>query len=646
MGESMSSTSTRRARLACGVLAVVAPLALAALPPVGTEAYPGTIRLEVDARDTPHSLLRVHEVIPVRPGALTLLYPQWLPGNHAPRGPIDQLAGLVLQAGGKTIAWKRDPVDVHAFHVEVPAGTNELVADFQVATPVNSGAGRVVFTPAMLNLQWNVALLYPAGYLAGQVQFAASARLPEGWKASGALPGKADGDLVRYDTASLEALIDSPLFAGRYTSTIDLAPGASPAVRLNVYAEEAGDLAITPEELGIHRSLVREAYAALGPPHYDHYDFLVALSEQLGGIGLEHHRSSENALPPGYFTSWDEAIGRRDLLAHEYTHSWNGKYRRPADLWTPNYNVPMQDSLLWVYEGMTEYYGMVLAARSGLWSPEFAREGFADLAAIYAAKRPGRSWRPLGDTTNQPVMNPRRPLSWVSWQRTEDYYTESALLWLGVDARLRELTGGARGLDAFAASFLGAPADHGPVSTYRFEDVVQALDKVAHDDWKGFLEARVLATNAPLDGPTLAGLKLVFDEKPNLMVRDAERERKTVDLGFGLGLVVGKDAVLAEVVWGSPAYDAGLANGTTLVAVNGRAYSGELLKDAVTQAKDAGTAIELLVRNQDRFRTVKIDYRGGLHYPHLVPIDGKADRLGEILKPRAAQLADKGSGRK
>jgi predicted metalloprotease with PDZ domain len=495
----------------------------------------------------------------------------------------------------------------------------------------------------MLNLQWNVAVLYPAGYAAGQVQVQASARLPAGWKASGALPGKAEGDVVRYDTAPLEMLVDSPLFAGRYASTIDLAPGAQPAVRLDVYAENAADLATTGEQLGIHRALVREAYAAFGPPHYDHYDFLLALSDQLGGIGLEHHRSSENAQAPGYFTAWDEAVGRRDLLAHEFTHSWNGKYRRPADLWTPNYNVPMQDSLLWVYEGMTEYYGMVLAARSGLWSPEFAREVFADYAALYTVRRPGRSWRPLGDTTNQPVMNARRPLSWVGWQRSEDYYTESTLLWLGVDARLRELSGGARGLDAFAAGFLAAAPDHGPVSTYRLDDIVQALDQVAHDDWRAFLEARVLAANAPLDGPALAGLKLVFDEKPNLMVRDAERERKTVDLGFGLGLVVGKDAVLAEVVWGSPAFDAGLAAGTTLVAVNERAYTGELLKDAVTQAREAGTPIELLVRNQDRFRSVKIDYRGGLHYPHLLPADGKADRLGEILKARAALPGAKGS---
>jgi predicted metalloprotease with PDZ domain len=633
----MPKTLTRLAWLACGLLAASLPAAQAGLPPVADTPYPGTLRLVADVTDTAHALIRVHESIPVQPGPLTLLYPQWLPGNHAPRGPIDQLAGLVFSAGGQRVDWLRDPLDVYAFHVEVPPGADTLEADFQVATAVASDRGRVVFTPVMLNLQWNQALLYPAGHAAALINCDASVRLPEGWQAASALPAKVAGGLLHYEPATLETLIDSPLFAGQYVATLDLAPGAAAPVRLDLFAESAGDLAATEAETLVHRALVREAYAALGPPHYDHYDFLVALSEQLGGIGLEHLRSSENTLPPAYLRSWDEAVGRRDLLAHEYTHAWNGKYRRPADLWTPNYNVPMQDSLLWVYEGLTEYYGLVLAARAGLWSPEFAREVFAENAAVYAAKRPGRSWRPLADTTNQPVMNPRRPLSWASWQRSEDYYTEASLLWLGVDARLRELTRGARGLDDFAARFLGASADHGTVSTYRFEDVVRALEAIAHDDWQSFLEARVLAAAAPLDGPQLAGLKLVYDDQPNAAIRDAEKERKSVDLGFGLGLVVGKDAVLGEVVWQGPAYQAGLAAGTTLVAVNGRAYNAELLKDAVLQAETSGTPIELLVRSAEHFRTVQVDYRGGLRYPHLERLPGRPDRLEQILKARVPQ---------
>lgn len=635
----MPRVATHRSCLAAGLVASALATAQAAVPPVNSAPYPGVIHLAVDVTDTAHALIRVHESIPAQAGPITLFYPQWLPGNHAPRGAIDQLAGLEFQALGRRLTWVRDPVDVYALHLDVPAGATALEVDFQVATPVAADRGRVVFTPTLLNLQWIQALLYPAGYAASGISVEASVRLPAGWKSASALPASAEGDMLQYPTSSLEVLVDSPLFAGLYTSTLELAPGAAVPVRLNLFADSAGDLAASQAELGIHRSLVREAYAALGPPHYDHYDFLLALSEQLGGIGLEHHRSSENTLPPAYLRSWDEATGRHDLLAHEFTHAWNGKYRRPADLWTPNYNQPMQDSLLWVYEGMTEYYGLVLAARSGLWTPEFAREALADTAAVYSARRPGRSWRPLADTTNQPVMNARRPLSWVSWQRSEDYYSEAALLWLGVDARLRTLTGDARGLDAFAAGFLAAAADHGAVSTYHFDDLVQALEGVAHDDWRGFLEARVLAAGAPLDGAQLAGLKLVYDDKPNAAIRDAEKERKTLDLGFGLGIVVGKEAVLGEVVWDSPAYQAGLAAGTTLVAVNGLAYTSDLLKDALLQAESAGTPLELLVRTADRFRTVKIDYRGGLRYPHFEHIAGQPDYLEQILKARAPVAA-------
>jgi predicted metalloprotease with PDZ domain len=608
--------------------------AMAALPEPRAVAYPGVIALDVDVTDVQRHLIRVTEVLPVKPGKLTLLYPQWLPGNHAPRGPIDQVAGLVFEANGKPLAWQRDPVDVYAFHLEVPKGASSLKVDFQVATPQGSDQGRVVFTSTMLNLQWNQVLLYPAGYYASGIVVEASVQLPPEWKQASALSVKSSGDVVRFAPTTLEGLVDSPLFAGRYTGALDLAPGAGVPVRLNLFAEAAADLAPTPAQLETHRALVREAYLALGPPRYDHYDFLVALSEQIGGIGLEHHRSSENALPPGYFRQPETAMGRRDLLAHEYTHSWNGKYRRPADLWTPAFSVPMQDSLLWVYEGMTEYYGMVLAARSGLWPQEFAREAFAVVAANYDAKRPGRSWRPLADTTNQPIVTARRPLAWVSWQRSEDYYAESALVWLGVDATLRGLSGGAKGLDAMANAFLAAPATQGTVSTYRYEDVVSALTAVAPYDWKDHLDQRVYRVAAPLDGPTLAGVKLVYDERPNAEIKDAEAERKHTDLGYGLGIVVSKDAALTEVVWESPAFKAGLTVGTTLVAINGRGYSGELLKEAVMVAKTAAAPLELLVKNQDRYRTVSLDYHGGLRYPHLEPVAGLPDRLAEILKPR------------
>ena len=627
-------TPTLRSLLGCLLLTAVLGSARAALPAPRNIIYPGVIALDVDVRDVERRLIQVHEQLPVKPGPLTLLYPQWLPGNHAPRGAIDQLAGLTFRAMGRQLSWRRDPVDVFAFHVDVPDDATLLDIVFQVATPQVPDQGRVVFTPALLNLQWNMAVLYPAGHYASAIVVEAAVQLPTGWRQASALPVKVTGDTVHFAPVTLEMLVDSPLFAGRYSGMLDLAPGDKVPVHLNVFADAPADIAPTAAQLDAHRALVREAYLALGPPHYDHYDFLFALSENLGGIGLEHLRSTEISQSPSYFRSWDEGLGRRDVVAHEFTHAWNGKYRRPADLWTPNFNVPMQDSLLWVYEGLTQYYGIVLAARAGLLSPEFTRETFAAVAAVYDVKRPGRSWRPLADTTHQPILNSRRPLAWVSWQRTEDYYSESALLWLGVDAKLRALTGGARGLDAMANAFFAVPRTQGLVSTYRFADVVKALNDVSPYDWRSFLEARVDAVAAPLDGPALAGLKLVYDEQPNALIKDGERDRKNTDLGFSLGLVISKDAVFTEVVWESPAFRAGLTSGMTLVAVNGRSYSGDLLKEAVTRARGAEEPLELLVKSQDRYRTVKVDYRGGLRYPHLASVDGAADRLGEILAPR------------
>ena len=634
----ISSAPVRRTTgllIAATAYCVLAQGATPDIPAPRNIPYPGTIGLQVDASDTQRRLLNVRETLPVQPGGLTLLYPQWLPGKHAPRGQLDQLAGLTIEANGKPVAWQRDPTYVYAFHVQVPAGTNTLELQFQVALPQVADGDNVIPTVDMLAVQWNRTVLYPAGYYARNIRVATRLRLPPQWRHASALTVNSTGDEIQFETVSLEDLVDSPLFAGRHFAQLDLAPGQPVPVRLNVFAESATDLAVTPEQLEIHRAIMREAYAAYGPPPFDHYDFLLALSESFGGIGLEHLRSSENSLDPEYFRSWDQAVGDRDLLAHELTHAWNGKYRRPADLWTPQYNVPMQNSLLWVYEGMTEYYGMVLAARSGLWSPEFARDTFAVVAAVYDRRRLGRGWRPLSDTTNQPIINPRRPQSWVSWQRTEDYYTESVLLWLDVDMRLRELSRGGRSLDDAAHRFFAAKPNQGRISTYVLPDLIAALDATGSADWRGLFEQRVNAVAAPLlDGLTRSGWRLIYNDKPNATVRDAEKSRKNTDLSYSLGFTVSSAALLTEVVWEGPAFKAGLTTNTTLVAVNGRAYSSELLKDAVTQSKSGSEPIDLLVKNQDRYRTVRIDYHGGQLYPHLEQIPGTNDGLSEILKSR------------
>jgi predicted metalloprotease with PDZ domain len=389
-----------------------------AIPAPRDRPYPGTIRLAVDATDTTRAVFRVHESIPVQSGSMVLLFPKWLPGNHGPSGPIDKLAGLAIRAGSAKLAWTRDTIDAYAFHVTVPDGARALDLDFQFVSPVETKEGRVVMTSEMLNLQWNAVVLYPAGYFSRDITVQPSIKLPQGWKFGTALEiASTSGGLTAFKPIPLNTLVDSPVFAGRYFARVDLDPGARVPVHMDIVADRPDELSISPAELEAHRNLVQQAYRTFGSHHYDHYDFLLGLSNVMSGIGLEHHRSSEDGTTAQYLKEWDKTIASRDLLSHEYTHSWNGKFRRPADLWTPNFNVPMRDSLLWVYEGQTQYWGEVLAARSGLWTKAQALDAMADNAATFD-NRAGLRWRPLEDTTNDPITTMRRPIPWRSWQRS------------------------------------------------------------------------------------------------------------------------------------------------------------------------------------------------------------------------------------
>jgi len=599
--------------------------------------YPGTLKLAVDATDLDHRIFRVREEIPVSGGELALLYPQWLPGSHAPRGPIDKLAGLAFTIDGKPIAWTRDSTDVYAFRLNVPQGATKLVAEFEFLSPLDPVQGRIVMTPDMLNLQWNTVALYPAGHYASRITFAPSVKLPAGWQFATALDASGDksGDgSIAFNPVSLETLVDSPMLAGRYFKRVDLDPGAKVPVRLDIFADEAKDLEITPEQLKSHQALVQQAYKLYGSHHYDHYDFLFALSDQLSHIGLEHHRSSEDGTEPGYFTAWNTNAPGRDLLAHEYTHSWNGKFRRPADLATPNFNVPMGDSLLWVYEGQTQYWGFVLAARSGLWTADQARDALALVASRYADNRPGFAWRNVEDTTNDPVVSARRPLPYRNYQMSEEYYSAGQMIWLAVDAKLRELSHDRRSLDDFARGFFGVDNGRWTVDPYTFDDVVATLNAIAPNDWAAFLRERIEAKAAPLDGFAASGWKLVYTDKPSDYQKAAETEGKVTDFSTSIGLAVStKDGKISDVRWDGPAFKAGIASSGTLVAVQGREFSPERLKDAVA-ASAKGVPVELLVKNGENYRTFHLDYRGGLKYPHLERISGATDRLAAILAPR------------
>jgi predicted metalloprotease with PDZ domain len=518
----------------------------------------------------------------------------------------------------------------------VPSGVTSLDVEFQFVSPLAGNEGRVVMTPDMLNLQWGAMSLYPAGYFARQIMVEASVRLPDGWQlATGLETASTQGATTTFKPVSFETLVDSPIFAGRYFKRFDLDPNGAVPVRLNVMADEPRLLEVTPEQLEAHRALVRQAYRLFGSRHFDHYDFLLALTDQMGGIGLEHHQSSENGTVPNYFTDWARLADRRNLLPHELVHSWNGKFRRPADLWTPNFNVPMRDSLLWVYEGQTQYWGFVLQARSGLMTKQQALDAFAATAATYD-HRVGRQWRTLQDTTNDPIAAMRRAMPWLSWGRSEDYYSEGQLLWLDADTLIRERSGGRKSLDDFAQTFFGVSNGSYVPVTYTFEDLVQALNGVQPHDWAAFLRTRLdgHGPGAPLDGIARGGYKLVYTDTPTDYFKDSETRRRVSDQTYSLGVVVQSDGRIADVLWEGPAFQSGLTVGEQIVAVNGTTYNADRFKEAITGAKGSSAAIELLIKTGDRYRTVRIDYHDGLRYPRLERNAGVPALLDAIFTPK------------
>jgi predicted metalloprotease with PDZ domain len=602
-------------------------------------AYPGgTLRISVDATDTDRRIFEVRETIPLASdGPQTILFPQWVPGGHSPRNSLEKMAGLVIRADGQVVPWTRDPVDVFAFHVQAPAGAKALDLSYQILTPTAADQGRVVVTPEMLNLQWLAIAMYPAGYYARRVQIEPEVKLPAGWSFGTALEpaGPSRDGVTRFKPVPFDVLVDSPMFAGRYYRQVDLDPGAPVPVHLDIFADRPEQLeAATADELEKHRELVRQAYKLYGSHHYDHYDFLFALTDRMSGIGLEHHRSSEDGTAGNYFQDWSSAPSERDLLPHEYTHSWNGKFRRPADLWTPSLNVPMRDSLLWVYEGQTQYWGFVLAGRSGLLTRQEALDALAATAATYAT-RVGREWRSVEDTTNDPIINSRRPQPWTSWQRSEDYYSEGQLVWLDADTLIRTRSAGKRSLDDFAKAFFGVESGNWSERPYSFDDVVASLNAVEPYDWASFLNERInrVAPKPPLDGITRAGWRLVYTETETPYFRSNEMRRKTMDLTYSIGIVLARDGDISQVQWNGPAFKAGIPSNAKLIAVNGIAYDGDRLKDAITAAK-GGAPLDLLIKTGDHYRTVAIDWKGGLRYPRLERIEGTPDLLSPIYAPK------------
>ena len=601
--------------------------------------YPGVIRLQVDATDLDHRVFHVKQQLPVRPGRLTLLFPRFLPGTHGPYGDVGRLAGLKVAAAGKPLPWVRDTVDSYAFHLDVPQGASELEVQFQFLSAIDKDSGRVVVTREMLNLQWGSVVLYPAGHHSGAVQVQASLRLPPSWTQASALAVVPQGEksnergkdsVIEFQPVSLETLVDSPVFAGAHVRRFELDPPATPnPVVLNLVADDATQLQVADEQVMAHRKLVEQADRLFRSRHFKRYDFLLALTERMGGIGLEHHESSENGVRPVYFKDWAKRPGGRDLLAHEYAHSWNGKFRRPADLWTPSFNVPMRNSLLWVYEGQTEFWGHVLATRSGLVTAEQTRDKLAQVAASLEY-RAGRTWRNLQDTTNEGTLGARgRNKDWRHWQRGADYYDESTLIWLDADMLIRERSQGARSMDDFAHAFFGVQDGRVQPLTYTFDDVVNTLRQVQALDWRSFLRERLdsNAPGAPLDGLARSGWKLAWAESPSEFEKNDDAEWRGDDFAYSIGLYLKRTGQVDAVLWDSPAFQAGFSKALTLVAVNGVAYKGARMEAAITANKNGSAPLDLLVKEGDAYRTLRIDYRGGLRYPRLERIADAPERL-------------------
>lgn len=607
------------------------PMAMPApIAPPRDVAYPGTIALDIDVTDTQHGIANVRETIPVAAtGDTVFFYPRWQPGNHAPSGPLANVAGLRFRAGGVDLPWTRDPVNLFAFHVDVPAGARKVEASFQFLSPTAPGAS---FTsPDLLRLQWITTSLYPVGYFVRDIPIAATVKYPDGFTAVAAVPSTRTGSTYRYQTTSYEILMDSPVVAGRYYKAWPL----TDRVTLDTFADKPEELAATPAQIDAHKRLVDQAVKLFGAQHYDNYHFLFSISDQIGGSGLEHHRSSEDGTKPGYFTEWETQIAARNLLPHEYAHSWDGKFRRGADLWTPNYDVPMRPELLWVYEGGTQFFGYVLQARSGLVSKPDTLDQYASIMAQLDTA-PGRQWRSLVDTTYDEAVNGRRGKPFVSWQRSEDYYNEGLLIWMEVDSLLREKSGGTKSIDDFARAFFGVrDGDYGEL-TYTIDDVAATLNGVVPYDWKSYLVRRTTerANHAPLEGFVRNGYTLVYTNEAPKVFKQGEKTRKLVDLTYSLGLTTDPMGVVTGVLWDGPAFKAGLSVGAQITAVGDMTFSDDRLRAAVTAAKDAGRAVTLTVKNGDRLRTVAIDYHGGLRYPHLQKTGSGETGLDRLLAPR------------
>lgn len=635
--------ATMKQRSSTLILFLVSPLLTAFS--AWAQLKPVSINLAVDATEAPRKILHVRESISVQAGQLTLLYPEWIPGEHGPTGPVVDVAGLKITVADSALPWRRDLVNMYAIHCNVPGGvaTHNVVFDYLLPPNTEGFSSAASSSAQLLLLSWNQVVLYPDTPRPEEINVTPNLVIPPDWKYATALSPKVHvGNTIHFEPVSLTMLIDSPVQTGAHCRRIDLTPSSGIPHFLNICSDDDVSLAMSQDQIAAYRNLVVEANALFSSHHYSHYDFLYTLSDQVAHFGLEHHQPSDDRLAERTLLDDMLRVSSAGLLPHEFVHSWNGKYRRPAGLATGDYSTPMKDDLLWVYEGLTEYLGEMLTARSGLWTPEEYREELAYQAA-FLDNRPGRTWRPLQDANDEAQLLYNARDDWDSWRREVDFYDEGNLIWLEADVILRQLTKGKKSLDDFCLKFHGG-GDTGPVvKPYVFDDVVAAMNEVAPYDWRSFFTARLqsLTSHAPMGGIEESGWKVVYKDIPTQMQTAIEQRRKYFDFRFSIGLVMKDDATVRDVIPGSAAAKAGIGPGMKLIAVNGRQYSKDGLRTALRNAKASTTSIELLVANGEFYKTYPVDYHSGERYPHLERDASRPDLLSVIISPIAKEKLGK-----
>jgi predicted metalloprotease with PDZ domain len=595
------------------------------------------IHITADLTDAPRKLYHAEIDLPVKPGPAAFTTPQWIPGNHRPTGPVDDITGVVFTANGKVLPWRRDDTDLYQFHVDVPPGVTTLHVHLDCIVLARASDKLAV-------LEWEKLMLYPANKPVRDIPIQPSVTVPKGWGIGTALqpvgsydPNAKVGGTTDFQPTTVEQLEDSPVIAGEYFHEFALAPEISPKHYIDVVSDEPKDSNLRPEVLAEVSNLVREASSAYASHHYNVYHFLLTLSDVAGGEGLEHGQSSDNGVDELGYSDVRHQIPNADLLSHEFTHSWNGKYRRPETLYQTDFHKMQQGELLWVYEGMTEYLGDVLAARSGLETAATYRDVLAATAA-QLDNRPGRLWRSTDDTAiAASILRGSNP-AWSNWKRGQDYYQEGELLWLDADTLIRQLTDDKKSLTDFLQIFLAKGGNTGPlIVTYNRQELIDDLNQVVKYDWAKFLHDRVDLINprADLDGINRGGYKLIYQDHPSDTEKMVGGGRRMAgpNVWYSLGLRVSADGNISDVRWGSPADQARLAPGQKLIAINGRTFTADRLRDAIDEAKTSKEPIHFLMQTEDYIKPVDIDYHDGQRYPVLVRDDSQKDYLDEITTP-------------